>query len=214
MDFRTKAIGIIGTAGRKTDATKLDGNSFKRICDIAETEIRRICAGNPTLISGGSAWADHIAVHLSLKLELPLKLYIPCQLTTNGEAYEDNGERDFHGNPGGTLNYYHRLFSQKSGIDSIKEIRTAIQKGLATAYVIKDGLFARNTEVARNSDALIALTFGDGENLKDGGTKDTWSKFSEMKPSAERVHVDLNTFQAYGNMPAKREEPKPYIRHV
>ena len=148
------------------------------------------------LVSGGAAWADHIAVELYLKGLAPnLTLYLPCSFE-NGK-YKDTGVFDFKTNPGGTLNYYHSLFSKKIGRNSLDDISRAIQKG--AKIEIKEGFFARNSSVAK-SDCLLAFTFGDGPDVKPGGSLDTVTKWRKLHWSADPnrgFHVDLHSFDMY-----------------
>ncbi len=74
-------------------------------------------------------------------------------------------------------------------------MQKAIKQGAKTTF--SNGFFARNTLVAQDSDYLIALTFGDKEKLKEGGTADTMRKFIKMKGDKNSYHIDLNSMEIY-----------------
>lgn len=144
------------------------------------------------LISGGAAFADHLAVDLFLSGDsLGLKLYIPAEFK-GGKYVVENPNAFFC--PAKTSNHYHRKFSELYKKDSLMEIQQAITIG-AKIFVGKS-FKDRNTEVANESNILLAFTFGNGPALKDGGTKDTMDKFLKRKAenSALRAfHFDLNS---------------------
>jgi len=93
MALRPKrvAVAIIGTAGRKEDASKMSAAVFERMVVHAETFLHNTC-GLPNervvLVSGGSAWADHVAVKLFLRQAMDpdgqpyagLHLHLPCPI--------------------------------------------------------------------------------------------------------------------------------------
>lgn len=200
------SVAIIGTAGRKEDGEKLNLQKFDTMLLKSLGEILRLTTvynlNNINLVSGGSAYADHIAVKLFLE-ELPhvlpplnLTLYLPDYFV-NGE-FVDRGSGDWKTNPGKTLNYYHQLFQDKTGIKSLDQIENAIQKG-AKVHIVP-GLFERNTKVSE-TDSLIAFTFGNGRYVKPGGTSDTVSKYEKRVRSKNlpnlSCHVDLNNMTIY-----------------
>lgn len=197
-------VAIIGTAGRKDDAEKLDKSSFTRMTDatIFILNSLKLDLSSTKVISGGAAWADHIAVELVLKgLIVPenLTLYLPTDL----------GEFAFYGKDmnsdksANIANYYHSRFSNVIKRDSIQEIIEVGKRG--TILVPGDGIFhSRNSDVAKSvipDGVLIAFTFGDPKStqpewtarqfypntsakeagLKDGGTADTWKKAKCVK---------------------------------
>lgn len=187
-------LAIIGTAGRKDDGDKLNlsvWNNMKRTVYrfVKEKNIDHI-------ISGGAAYADHLAVglfnaHLVKKLELAL----PCEFDLELVKYKDTGIKDWRLNPGKTSNYYHKLFSDTCNIDSLAELKKAIEGG---AEVKQDGGFmARNSLVAR-AELLIAFTYGSGVYVKDGGTADTVKKFiKHWGSNADAYHCDLHTMELF-----------------
>jgi len=176
-------MGIIGTAGRKDDKDRMTKELFVKMMAHAINIIQS--ANIDTLVSGGAAWADHIAVKLYIAGLVPnLVLYLPAEFKDYAYLGTDRYS------PGRISNYYHRLMTEKLGKDSLIEIQQAIDMG-AQVHVVP-GFKNRNSPVAEQSDGLLAFTFGthsgayDSEHegwynsrdggLKDGGTADTWTK--------------------------------------
>lgn len=154
------------------------------------------------LVSGGAAWADHTAVNLFLNKKLPnLKIFIPCEFI--GGSFADSGIQDSFKNPGGTLNYYHRSFQQKTGINSLTEIQIAKSNG-AQLIPTKGGFYGRNAMVAK-SDFLLAMTFGNKQivkgNIKKGGTANTVASYlNRVKKEGffdKSYHYDLNCGEVF-----------------
>ena len=171
-------LAIVGTAGRKDDSKKLNSDTFKAMCLVAEGLMKQISESNypiTHLISGGAAWTDHCAVRLFLDKKVPnLRLFIPAEWD-NGHFHDNGIEKDPIKNPGGTANYYHKLFQNKTFINSLSEIQVAKAYG-AELLTCRGGFHGRNAMVAK-SDFILACTFGDGPMLKDGGTADTVRKY-------------------------------------
>ncbi len=188
-------LAIIGTAGRKDDSKKLSAKSFQKMCSIAREVATNI--GATHLVSGGAAWADHVAVRLTLDKVIPserLTLYLPAHFTPAGF---DTTTRD-----GSTSAYYHRLFTIALDHNSIIDLHQARDHG-ANFVINQKGFFARNAQVAENCDAILAFTFGDGPawkpvqfsgkttsfeaGLKDGGTAHTFDRCH----APIKIHVPL-----------------------
>jgi hypothetical protein len=196
--YRPKTIGIIGTAGRGTDAEKLNISTYNSCIRNVREVIDRY---TPTaLVSGGAAWADHIAVGFYLAGRVnDLFLHLPAHFSTMRVRFDNNNRCAPLKNPAQTANFYHQKFSEKCKIDSLGQIYNAFKNGaVAKEY---DGFFERNTEVAKQADIMIACTFGDKEHLKDGGTADTMKKYfvhceANNKPKLA-YHYDFNTQTMY-----------------
>ena len=181
-------LGIIGTAGRKEDGYKLNLGLWILMNSVAETLALALKVDG--FVSGGAAWADHVAVSLFIKYDsgqFGLSLHLPAQLTINGftqgfDKYD----------AGKTSNYYHELFSKKIGIDSFHDLNHAINSG--AKVTVGTDFKSRNTLVANEADILLAFTFGEGSILKDGGTKDTMDKFLNKRAEEEKrlQACDLN----------------------
>lgn len=119
------------------------------------------------LVSGGAAFADNIVCEFGL----PTKIYLP-------------------GDPKclSTAKYYHEKFRAK--------IPDAADYG--EAEIISGGNFhSRNLLVARDADIFLAMTFGDKNEVKDGGTKHTVDAM--LKQGKVGYHLDLNTLKLYKN---------------
>jgi len=190
-------LSIVGTAFRKEEKDKCSKQIYEAMCFIAKTVIDQCNKFNypiTTLVSGGAAGADHVAVTLYLNNVIPnLKLYLPCEYV-NGE-YIDNGIENSNKNPGGIANHYHRNFQKCTGINSLSDIQAAISRGAQT-IPIKGGFFARNVMVAK-SDFILAMTFGNGNEVKPGGTSHTIECYlNRVKTEGifdKSFHYDLNS---------------------
>ena len=140
-----------------------------------------------TAISGGAAWADHLAVKLFLAGKIKhLELHLPSTIT-NGRF---DGDR---GTSGGASNYYHDKFSTITGENSINQIIEAINRGATVTYEPNamgyKAMFTRNSKVANsNADTLLAYTFGNTEIPADGGTLHTWN----MVTTGIKHHIQIN----------------------
>ena len=178
-------IAIIGTAGRKEDGDKLNKELYEKMVKDANWHCQRvriiadedyssnINTTTTHLVSGGAAWADHVAVSLYLMdLVNSLTLYFPCGWEPSWFIGIDGTSSKV----AQTANYYHDLFSIKMeaarGKTSRADIQKAIDKG-AIYHEVAGGFKSRNLLVGK-VDAIIAYTFGEGDVPKDGGTKHTW----------------------------------------
>jgi len=96
-------IAVIGTAGRNEDGQKLSKEKFFEMVALVS---KLKDAKEATLVSGGAAWADHIAVVVFLLGNCKsLSLHLPCAWDVLREQYADTGEFDWRTNPGGTANH-------------------------------------------------------------------------------------------------------------
>jgi hypothetical protein len=189
-------LAIIGTAGRGTDAHKLSRQlydaMYRRTLDAMKEW------GDRDLVSGGAAWADHLAVRAFLKGEAEtLRLFLPARFA---------GGR-YLGPPADaarTANHYHDEFSRALGIDTLSEIEEAVRRGAVVSS--HPGFKTRNLEVAAAASHVLAFTFGAGREpavaveadeafgsafdagLKDGGTAHTWA---QAWRADAKLHVDL-----------------------
>lgn len=188
-------VGVIGSAGRKDDAKNFTVQVYVSAYGTLQRWMRDMLNLNPTheicLVSGGAAFADHLAVHAFLTQNTPckLELYLPCKFENN--MFEDNGTVRPVTNPGATANYYHGKFSEVLGINSLVELGLAIETGATVES--GGGFFGRNDKIANRCDSIVAFTFGCKETIKDGGTADTCKKFLKKHINERLYHVDLNT---------------------
>lgn len=184
-------IAVIGTAGRGEDFDRLSPHDFGSMCTMVHTCIHNITK-EPYLVSGGAAWADHIAVNLyNLGIVDYLDLHLPAKWDYATGKYEDVQREINH--PGRISNYHHQRFSNKVGIDSFAELDRALQRA---KHTVSNGFFKRNSDVAK-AQAVIALTFGDKEKLKDGGTANTFRKYLDHTAKNVSFHIDLNDWKVY-----------------
>lgn len=184
-----ETFGIIGTAGRNTDNNKLSSEVYDKMYKIAE-EI--IGPKEVQLISGGAAWADHIAVRLFHYSPFHHKLFLelPCKFTNGRYETVDYYDRM---NVGHISNHYHTQFSKRINRLTLLEIQEAIDTGAHVS--IGKGFFDRNFKVAK-ADKLIAFTYGDGPRLKDGGTAHT-AKAYLANGGKDLYHINLNDFSIH-----------------
>jgi len=173
-------IAVIGTAGR--DKTKpMDLKLWHWMLDAA----RSLIEPGSHLVSGGAAWADHIAVELyRTGYASKLTLHLPAPL--NGKFLGP------HRSAASAANYYHELFSKVVGRNTIEDIEAvcATDNCTGTFEPAAEGysaMFARNSKVASTATGgMVAFTFGPGKEPQDGGTLNTW-----LKCSAPRIHISL-----------------------
>lgn len=218
-------IAVIGTAGRREDGPKMTRelymlmyNDFlNRVIEIVKTpkkplprppgtfSPKQTNRSNPhaaypdiTLVSGGAAWADHLAVSLYLAVSeshdssfelnsvaVSCFLYLPANFLVKSRCYESNMPLD----PGSVANYYHHLFGQKMCADknsTLAGIYSAARAG--ASLIVEPGFKNRNLLIAANCEHLIAYTWGEGHLPKDGGTRHTWDHCKSPK-----VHVPLSS---------------------
>ena len=173
-------IAVIGTAGRDRSKPMTPALWAAMVQDAKG----RIPIG-ASLVSGGAAWADHLAVELFLIGHASsLRLHLPAPFSTC-DAFAGG-----YGTAGGAANFYHQTFSKTTGKMSIREIATACHKRATfTMQPETPGMsafFARNKRVAAEARACFAYTWGEGQEPTDGGTKNTWGQIR-----GNRVHVTL-----------------------
>ena len=178
-----RKIAIIGTAGRDKNYPLSEAH-WDFMCNMVRAEVEP----DDHLISGGAAWADHVAVWaFRTGLVHSLSLHLPAPML-NGKYV---GE---FGTSGGAANYYHEKFSLAMGggpTDTLAQVANCIVRGVPyTTQPVANGYAAmaqRNKLVADECDHLIAFTLGRGNVPADGGTKMTW----DMARHAERMHLTL-----------------------
>ena len=179
---------IIGTAGRNQDAARMNRNLYRRMVHAALNQILHIPFERRVLISGGAAWADHVAVSLFLMGYSPyLNLHLPAPLREDQPRFVEHPDRR---DPGRIANFYHSKFTRATGQPSIAGIQRALTYGGATAKVY-DGFFARN-RVVGNCDVMLAFTWGPGSQPADGGTANTWNNSRCPK----KTHIPLQQLAA------------------
>lgn len=186
-------IAVIGTAGRKEDAKKINRSLYFQALMSVGDIILSYGTDDIMLVSGAAAFADHMAVSTFEGFEgIKLRLHLPAKLTFTG--FEELSKNPL--DAGRVSNYYHNMFSESCHIDSLGQLRAAIKNGAEA--VVTPGFKNRNTKVAMEADVVIALTFGHNQYVKDGGTKDTCRKYLELGKT-QLWHIDLNTIKTWQN---------------
>lgn len=174
-------IAIIGTAGRGRQA--MTRELWDWMVDSAKYKVPE----GSHVVSGGAAWADHLAVELMLighAGQLTLHLPAPFEKCFIGP----------HGSAGSVANFYHGHFSQVIRRRSLSDIEKVLgMAGVTMTHepVSRDtsAMFNRNEKVAR-CEKLLAYTFGRCGVPADGGTKNTWNKCRGI-----RTHIELPIFE-------------------
>ncbi|MCZ8254979.1 MAG: UvrD-helicase domain-containing protein [Polaromonas sp.] len=183
----SRRVAVIGTAGRDKS------RHFDRpLWDQMVEDLRRRVGSKDVLVSGGAAWADHLAVRMFLDGAVAgLRLYLPSPFDTRSKRFE--APAGSGPSSGSVSNYYHERFQALTGIDSRSEIAQAIALGaISSAQPLQSGfggLFARNAQIAQDSAVLLAYTWfaGDAPDPSSTGTRNTWDQFK-----GQRAHVSLD----------------------
>lgn len=199
-------FSIIGTSGRQDDKKRLTDKHFLAMLECSKLMLEQFQSSSyevNTLVSGGAAWADHVAVKLFLDKQIPhLRLYLPCPFLSDKKIFDITPRSDYEKRTnlscGEILNGYHNLFSQKCRFTSLNEIQLAIENG--AEIIIGNGFKHRNAKVAE-SDAILAITFGENEFVKDGGTAHTIScylnRVKRLGFFDKSFHYDLNSGEIF-----------------
>lgn len=179
-------VAVIGTAGRDK------GKPYtKQLWEAMLEDARRRFVSDVTLVSGGAAWADHLAVALFLENrdKFSLRLFLPSIFAEHTQRFVGPAN-----SAASAANFYHEKFSRAIGVDSRGQIASLFKMGNVSIDCEPSsegygGMFARNKKVAQVSDACLAYTWGEGTEPADGGTMNTWKQIEGRK-----VHVPLYRF--------------------
>jgi hypothetical protein len=182
-------ITIIGDSGR-FNSEKMDRSLY----DKMYTKVDRIMEEYYTegaslhLVSGGLAWAEHIAVQMFLEgMVDSLTLYFP--VAWNDGIFFSRGPNK----PGKLINAYHKKFGKVLGRNTHKDIAEAISIG---AKVISPSgkltgpsnrTYLRNNYLA-DVDTLITMTWEDGRYPVHGSVGYTW-----RNSKAKKIHIPLGS---------------------
>jgi hypothetical protein len=190
------SVSIIGGAGR-TDGELALFAKRKDIMDMMTqscldwiTKDCKLDSSDVTLVSGGSSWADHVAVVLFLSDPQKWKgltLYYPCKWDTTNRQFDDMTKA------GQTLNRNHAKFSAKWGTDSLLQLDQLQSMSKVSLNTDHPGFFNRNMPVSQ-SDYVIAYTWQSGKDRnvpKEGGTYHTWTHIPKL---TVRKHISLYDF--------------------
>jgi hypothetical protein len=184
-------IAIIGTAGRDK-LIPMSKELWRWMIRDVSSDVRE----DDTVISGGAAWADHLAVELFLTGKCKdIILHLPAPFCLQTKRFSDAA----YNKTSRACNFYHEKFSQIIGYDSLRQIAEVIDSKQFVTYEPKSngysGMFGRNDKVAAGCDFMLAYTFGRGDIPKDGGTKYTWDKCKVRKQ-----HIALPMINSIENL--------------
>ena len=105
-------LAVIGFSGRKVKLQKLTPQTFQKM------EARVMQERPSKLVSGGSAWADHVAVSLFLQRKVEgLELHLPCQFADEFDVKTPEGR---------ILNGLHQHCSTILGVNTLSQLELAI----------------------------------------------------------------------------------------
>jgi len=151
------------------------------------------------LVSGGSAWSDHVAVYMFLHQDYgvrALRLFLPCPFDLDKQCPRFSEKHPC----GKRLNQLHRQYNACTGNNALLDVYCASALGASlqiprtTCKVAASAFYARNSQIANNCDVLIAFTWSPTSEPTDGGTMNTWSKF-RGSPAA-KFHFSLGALAA------------------
>ena len=217
-------FAIVGSDGTNDDANRLSRQHFDGMVIIAEGLLEQFAESNykiTTLVSGGGAFADHSCVKLFLNKKVPnLRLYLPCEF--EGGSFVNNPPNKIPYPEGAThdvasiLNHYHKKFQLATHINSLSEIQIAKFKG-AELLPCKGGFYDRNVMISK-SDFLLAMTFGNGAEIKSGGTCHTVKCYLERVRKEgifdKSYHYDLNTGKLYMGCVIPHEKNETFKKEI
>lgn len=192
-------LGIIGTAlrGRDTEFDSLcTKETYSKMLNKAREVFKELDVD--TLVSGGAAFSDHIAVDLFYdylgksirKDKLKLFIYYPTKFL------------DLTSKIGKTLLYYHKYFSELVYSDensSIKDISYLVNTYPKQVYLHEEsisnsytGFFARNKKIALTSNYLLVFSYFDEHgNCLTKGTASTIKYFLSNNTEDNIIKVDI-----------------------
>lgn len=177
-------LGIVGTSGKNhydkkvlapKHMTWITNNVRQYIENVLHTTCDKIM-----LVSGGSAWTDHVAIQLYLTGEFAgLELFLVSKFDIKQKKYINTHE-------GRALNEMHKYCQEQTGIDVFNDMVKAIHGKNKAKVIIQRGFNARNTLLSKNCDHLMVFAFV-RDMPENGGTYDTWIKI--VHPN--RINFDL-----------------------
>lgn len=182
---RRVRVAVVGTAVRDGPG---DADELRRAFrEAPKRVVKQLQAwGLPleavTLVSGGSAWSDHVAVQVVLRNPEVggLQLELPAEF---GDGRFDVGTGD-----GLRLNQLHRQYQAIMGVDALAEV-ALVMSDARCAVRVHRGFFARNDVVAKESDRIVAL--GLGPEMMSG-TRYTWQAWHRVRPRDDGAAVFLD----------------------
>jgi hypothetical protein len=176
-------IAIIGTAGRDRSMPMT-----KSLWEAMTADARNRTSQGCHLVSGGAAWADHLAVELFLTGHASdLTLHLPAPFENGRFVGPYKGAAS-------AANYYHRLFSEILNYDTLGDIagiehHPRVHSTFQPEAAGYAAMFARNKLVAADATEMLAYTWGTGNKPADGGTLNTWNQCG----SGRKTHIPLHS---------------------
>jgi hypothetical protein len=200
-------LAVVGTSGRQEAGARLVADDFSAMVDRVSRTVR------PTdvLISGGAAWADHVAVQLFLDGKVGgLVLHLPGELMMSevpGETPRMQFDNGGFMTSGSTANLYHDQFATALGLqpgDTIAQLQQAIDKGAVVTFgngasptrssdAEISSFIARNRWIAQDATSgMITLSFDPTPNgPNDGGSGHAVREHKRWNPDAKQFHLDI-----------------------
>lgn len=164
-------VSIAGPSGRnqqQRSLLSLDKLEWMRKVVLRQIRAWGLDPTNVCLVTGASAWTDHVGVLLFLEGAVGGLHLVSCKFDERERVFVNSGDGTHRG-----LNDAHEKMSRVTGSDSRAEIAEALSRG-ATHEATHCGFLERNTHVAA-SPYLIAFTL-QGRTPNTAGTRDTWNK--------------------------------------
>ena len=186
-----RSLAVVGSAGRNEDAPLVTPERYSAMAAALRALIAEIGTVE-RLVSGGAAFADHLAVGLFLRGEVPkLQLHLPAIFSLSAECFVEPERKS----RGAICNHWHRSFSARCGGNSLAALCRAIESPGAEQKV-HFGFSTRNAAVAADADALVAFSFGKGAEVKS-----SWGTAETVRMALERNiqtwHIDLHTMERF-----------------
>ena len=153
-------VAIVGPSGRDPCNAYTHG-TFRAMMDMAAKTIDGkvgLPRRDVVLVSGGSAWSDHVAVSLyldavqSMSPFAGLRLYLPCAIDVKSNAFTPLDRC------GRILNKLHAQFGRTCGMNTVGEIVMALRTG-ATATV-SHGFLACDVRILESHFLLTFVAKG------------------------------------------------------
>lgn len=188
-------VAIVGTAGRdQATMQKATPEAMEYMVQYVIDYMKKhnMAPEHTTLISGGAAVSDHVAVLLYLRGHVAkLQLYLPCAWDAERRAFYDHllapttqptpntstcaARPILTDNPGRRANGLHRDFAKVANMPSLEQLHTVLtdpnHANNVTSKVF-DGFHARNRVIAADASHLIAFGF---DKVMSTGTQMTFT---------------------------------------
>lgn len=188
----TPSVAIVGFSGRSgvPSTDLLTKSLFDAMVASAKLIIKESFGhslDSVCLVSGGAAWADHVAVSLALSVDgnaRHLRLYMPGLFDAQTGLIVNSACAH-------TANTLHQRFAEQTSIPSLANLTEAHLYG-ADIRSGCHGFLARNRQIAADADYMIAFSWSDTPEPTDGGTGHVWRAAKQRIDLARMVHVRMN----------------------